>query len=251
MMIIMSILTKLRVECSLSLLNKLDISKNLKDVLKDMLKNRLNNLNFYKVNYKDKEEATLALSGGVDSVTSAIIGKQIFDIKAIFCYSKHLHSEEYLDYITNLSNNLNIDLKIIKTDLGKIYKESVLENRYHPCGRCHKLIENEVIKRAKNFVIFGDLLAFGSLSFYKINNDLYRLNLPSFFALTKDEERKILKRENIKISQRYGCLMLWEYHKKNKNYKFTIQRILREVRGRVISSEEGYNNIINILEGNK
>jgi predicted PP-loop superfamily ATPase len=71
--------------------------------------------------------------------------------------------------------------------------------------------------------------------------------LPSFFALTKDEEREILKNNGIELRMGYGCPLLRIYHQHNKGYKFTIQRILREVRGRVINEEEGFKNIADIL----
>ncbi|WP_456418490.1 7-cyano-7-deazaguanine synthase [Methanocaldococcus infernus] len=245
------LLKKLRVESSLKVLESLGIDEELKESLREMLKLRLETLDFYKkVSAKKKYEAVLAFSGGVDSSASAVIGRELFKIKAVFCYSPYLHKESYLDYIKELTKKLKIKLEIVEVDLDRIYKESVIENRYHPCGRCHKIIEESIYERAKDFVIFGDLLAFGSLSFYKVDN-FYRINLPSFFALTKDEERKILKSENIVIEQGYGCSLLREYHIKNKSYKFTIQRILREVRAKVISPDEGFKNILHILEGEK
>ncbi|XRO75625.1 7-cyano-7-deazaguanine synthase [Methanocaldococcus sp. 28A] len=243
-------LKELRLKNSLEILERLDISIELKETLRCMIMKRLNgDKEFYKVSIDKKPRAVVAFSGGVDSSASTIIAKQIFEIKAVSCNSEYIMTDEMRKNAENVAKNIGVDLEFIDIDLKDIY-EGVIKGRFHPCGRCHKIIENAVMDYAKKinaeFVIFGDLLAFGYLALYK-NNNLFRFNLPSFFALTKDEEREILKNNGIEIKASYGCPLLKSYHKHNRGYKFTIQRILREVRGRVISYEEGVKNIKDIV----
>ncbi|AIJ05389.1 hypothetical protein JH146_0539 [Methanocaldococcus bathoardescens] len=244
-------LKELRLKNSLEILERLDIDIELKEALKHMIIRRLNgDKEFYKVSIDKKPSAVVAFSGGVDSSTSTIIAKQIFNVKAVSCYSEYIMTDEMRENAKNIAKKIGIDLEFIDIDLKEVY-EKVVEGRYHPCGRCHKIVENAVIDYAKKinaeFVIFGDLLASGYLALYK-DNEIFRFNLPSFFALTKDEEREILKNNGIEIKASYGCPLLKIYHKHNRGYKFTIQRILREVRGRVVSEEEGFKNIVEILK---
>ncbi|WP_423793027.1 hypothetical protein ACPB8Q_02125 [Methanocaldococcus indicus] len=243
-------LIKLRLENSERVINKyINILKhNFIKSLKEMIKKRKNfSLDFFKIDYDKEYKCVVAFSGGIDSSLSVLISKYLFDIDVVSCYSPVINDK---NEIKEIGKKLNVKVKFIDIDLEDIYKEALL-NRYHPCGRCHKLIENTVINYAKsvnaNFIIFGDLLAFGNQSLYKIDNNLFRFNINSFFALTKNEEREILKNFNINVDKKYGCKMLEDYHTKNKSYKFTIQRILREVRGRVITPEEGYKNILEVL----
>ena len=243
-------LKELRIKNSLEILNKLDIDVELKEALKCMLLKRLHgDKEFYKISIDKKPKAVIAFSGGVDSSTSAIIAKHIFDVKAVSCYSKYIMTDEMKENIKNIAKKIGVDLEFIDIDLEEVY-EGVVNGRFHPCGRCHKVIEHAIINYAKNidaeFVIFGDLLAFGYLALYK-EDGIFRFNLPSFFALTKDEEREILKNNGIELRMGYGCPLLKIYHQHNKGYKFTIQRILREVRGRVVDEEEGFKNIADIL----
>ncbi|MEO2116930.1 MAG: 7-cyano-7-deazaguanine synthase [Methanocaldococcus sp.] len=243
-------LKELRLKNSLEILEKLDIDVEIKETLKYMLLKRLSgDKEFYKISIDKKPKAVVAFSGGVDSSTSAIIAKQIFDVKAVSCYSKYIMTDEMRENAKNIAKKIGVDLEFIDVDLEEIYK-GVVNGRFHPCGRCHKVIENAILDYTKKidaeFVIFGDLLAFGYLALYK-DGKIFRFNLPSFFALTKDEEREILKNNGIELRMSYGCPLLKIYHKYNKGYKFTIQRILREVRGRVVNEEEGFKNIVDIL----
>ena len=92
------------------------------------------------------------------------------------------------------------------------------------------------------------MLSVGHLSIVPEDDNVLRINMPSYLVLTKNESREILKRNNITISQRYGCPLLKSAHKYNRNKKFTIQRILREVRAQVIDKDEGLKNILDVLE---
>ncbi|ACX72774.1 conserved hypothetical protein [Methanocaldococcus vulcanius M7] len=247
-------LKKIRLEHSLKVLESINIDKHLKMALKEMLHKRLNeDPQFFNVSIEEKPRAVIAFSGGVDSTTSAVIAKNIFDIEAVSCYSKYIMTEKLKHDIDALSKKINLKIRFLDIDLEDVY-DGVINCKFHPCGRCHKIIERAVLDYAISsdveYIIFGDLLAFGCQSIYWDGN-VFRFNLPSFFALTKDEERELLNSKGILLDRDYGCPLLEIYHQRCGGVKFTIQRILREVRGRVISREEGFKNIIEVLSHKK
>ena len=200
---------------------------------------------------KNKPKAVVAFSGGVDSTASSIISKKIFDVIGITAYSPIVMHPNNKKNISQLAKKLNINHEFIDVDLNEIQNDT-LNGKYHPCGRCHKTIENAVLNYAKEnnikYIIYGDMLSVGHLSIVPEDDDILRINMPSYLVLTKNESREILKRNNIIISQRYGCPLLKSAHKYNRNKKFTIQRILREVRAQVIDKDEGLKNILDVLE---
>jgi len=196
-----------------------------------------------------RERAVVAFSGGVDSTASALISRRIFDIVGVTIYSPDIMEEEDRRRISHLVKNLGIPHRFIEIDFEDI-KLATLEGRYHPCGRCHKRIEESVMRYAREegieYVIFGDMLSSGYLSVVKEGN-IVRINMPSFLSLTKNQCREILKSVGIEIKQRYGCPLLRTAHRYERNKKFTIQRILREVRAQVVDSEEGLRNIMELF----
>ncbi len=214
--------------------------------------NTFNNENLTKTNNNlKKPNALLAFSGGIDSTASYLISKKIFNILCITCNSPIIMHPTDKKNILKLAKTLKLNHKFIDIDLEKIQRDT-LNGKYHPCGRCHKTIENAIFNYAKEnnikYIIYGDMLSVGHLSIIPENNDILRINMPSYLVLTKNENREILKRNNIVISQKYGCPLLKSANRYNPNKKFTIQRILREVRGQVIDKNEGLKNILEVLE---
>jgi len=196
------------------------------------------------------ERAVVAFSGGVDSTASALISRRIFHVVGVTIYSPDIMEEGDKRRISHLVKTLGITHRFIEVDLEDI-KLATLEGRYHPCGRCHKRIEESVMRYAREegikYVIYGDMLSTGYLSVVK-EGDIIRINMPSFLSLTKNQCREILKSVGIEIRQRYGCPLLRIAHRYERNKKFTIQRILREVRAQVVDSEEGLRNIMEVLQ---
>ncbi|WP_292460253.1 7-cyano-7-deazaguanine synthase [Methanothermococcus sp.] len=198
---------------------------------------------------KNKPKAVVAFSGGVDSTASSIISKKIFDIIGITAYSSIVMHPDNKKNISELAKKLNMKHEFIDVDLNEVQRDT-LNGKYHPCGRCHKTIEEAVLNYAKEnnikYIIYGDMLSVGYLSIVP-EDDILRINMPSYLVLTKNESREVLKKNDIIISQRYGCPLLKSAHKYSHNKKFTIQRILREVRAQVIDKDEGLNNILEVL----
>ncbi|HIP84843.1 MAG TPA: ExsB family transcriptional regulator [Methanothermococcus okinawensis] len=197
----------------------------------------------------ERERAVVALSGGVDSTASALISKRIFRVVGVTVYSPYIMEERDRSNISQLVEKLGITCKFIEVDLEDI-KLGTLEGRFHPCGRCHKRIEESVLNYAREegikYVVYGDMLSTGNLSIVE-EGDIVRINMPSFLSLTKNHSREILKTAGIEIKQRYTCPLLKIAHRYERNKRFTIQRILREVRAQVIDREEGLRNILEVL----
>ena len=253
----------IRIEASLknldSLYNNHVLDDNLYNNLKNLLELRKTDFNEFlniltkkdKLNKSKNKKAIVAFSGGVDSTASSIVSKKIFDVIGITAYSPIVMHPNNKKNISQLAKKLNINHEFIDVDLNEIQNDT-LNGKYHPCGRCHKTIENAVLNYAKEnnikYIIYGDMLSVGHLSIVPEDDNVLRINMPSYLVLTKNESREILKRNNITISQRYGCPLLKSAHKYNRNKKFTIQRILREVRAQVIDKDEGLKNILDVLE---
>ena len=209
------------------------------------------NNNFSTNKENKKRKAIVAFSGGVDSTVSVIISKKIFNVLGITIQSPIIMNSESKKNISSLADKLGISHKFIDVDLEDIEIDT-LNGKYHPCGRCHGKIERAILDYAKdnniNYIIYGDMLSTGYLSIVKEDENILRINMPSYLVLTKNENRLLAsKTYNIEISQKYGCPLLKKAHKYNKNKKFTIQRILREVRAQVIDEKEGLENILQIL----
>jgi len=198
----------------------------------------------------EKERTVVAFSGGVDSTASALISKKVFHVVGVTIYSPIIMEKKDKDKISYLVEKLGITHRFIEVDLEDI-KLGALEGRYHPCGRCHKRIEKSILNYARvediRYVVYGDMLSTGYLSIVKEDDDIIRINMPSFLSLTKNQCREILESIGIEIKQRYTCPLLRIAHRYERNKKFTIQRILREVRAQVVDSKEGLKNILEVL----
>ncbi len=150
---------------------------NLIDILKIKLDN-LYSFNFYKY-FKDLDEspygyfeaekptAIVALSGGTDSSFSLILAKKLgFNPIAITVDPGTIVlPNQFKHNIDKLVRELDVPHEYVEVDYSELVRES-FTGRFHPCGRCSKIIEETVYKYALEndvpIVIFGDMLATGS-----------------------------------------------------------------------------------------
>ncbi len=196
--------------------------------------------------------AIVALSGGVDSSFSLIIAKLMgFNPVAVTVDPGHIILPEYLkNNVKKLSESLNVPHKFLEVDVGEVVRDA-LGGRIHPCGRCSKVIETELMHYAEKsgipFLIFGDFLATGSQSIVSLDN-LYRINLPAMFAATKSDTKELSSYFGIESRGGYGCPLINEVHKSHPHMRrYSIQRILRETRAGILEPGQALNLIMRTL----
>ncbi|MGB9937944.1 MAG: 7-cyano-7-deazaguanine synthase [Methanobacterium sp.] len=221
--------------------------ENLKELLKERIRkiyNFENNLN----KFKDIEEspenlAVVALSGGVDSSFSLIVAKTLgFNPIAVTVNPGSIILPKYFQKnVEELSNKLNVEHRYIEVNMENIVKES-LEGRFHPCGRCSKVIKGSVLDYTKElgakYLIYGDMLSTGSQSIV-FEDGIVKINLPAMLSVTKGEIKTIASKYGILSKGGYGCPLINEVHKKHPHMrKFSIQRVLRETRAGVLEPGE-------------
>lgn len=254
---------------------------NLIDILKIKLEN-LYSFNFHKY-FKDLDEspynyfevekpvAIVALSGGTDSSFSLILAKKLgFNPIAITVDPGTIVlPKQFKQNIDKLVEDLDVPHEYIQVDYGELIEES-FTGRFHPCGRCSKIIEDTLYKYALEneipIVIFGDMLATGSQCITEQvcnfdedekeidengenersdvdnevnNNKIIRLNLPASLSVAKLENKSLTQHYNLKKIKGFGCPLLYEVHKKFPHMKkYSIQRILRETRSGALEPGE-------------
>lgn len=192
----------------------------------------------------EKEQAIVALSGGVDSSFSLILAKFLgFNpISITIDPGTIVLPNQFKKNIDSLNKKLDIKHEYIKVDYNEIIEES-LNGKYHPCGRCSKVIENTIYDYAKekniNLIIYGDMLSTGTQCITKQKKEIYRLNLPASLSTGKQEIKSLTRNFNLDEFDGFGCPLLYEVHKKYPHMKkYSIQRILRETRASALEPGE-------------
>ena len=252
---------------------KLTLDK-LKDILKTLkladlsplenlchlLNQRLENINdldailsqFEGVEESTSSQGVVALSGGVDSSFSLIIAKLMgFNPIAVTVNPGNIILPKYFqNNVESLSEKLHVKHVYVHVEMDDIIKDS-LEGRFHPCGRCSKVIERAVLDYTKEnkipFLIYGDLLSTGSQSIV-MDEDIVRINLPAMLSVTKGEIKNVASKYDIFKKGGYGCPLINEVHKKYPHMrKYSIQRVLRETRAGILEPGEALEMIMKTI----
>ena len=225
-----------------------------------LLSQRLENINDFDAVLQDHDEVTesknnravVALSGGVDSSFSLIIAKLMgFNPIAVTVNPGNIILPKYFQKnVEALSDKLDVKHVYVNVEMGDIIKDS-LDGRFHPCGRCSKVIEGAVLDYAKEnkieFLIYGDLLSTGNQSIVT-GEDIIKINLPAMLSVTKGEIKNVASKYDIFKKGGYGCPLIDEVHKKYPYMrKFSIQRVLRETRAGILEPGEALEMIMKIM----
>ena len=196
--------------------------------------------------------AIVALSGGVDSSFSLIIAKLMgFNPIAVTVNPGNIILPKYFQKnVEALSDKLNVKHVYINVEMQGIINDS-LEGRFHPCGRCSKVIKEAVLDYAKEnkieFLIYGDLLSTGNQSIVA-GGDIIKINLPAMLSVTKGEIKNVASKYDIFKKGGYGCPLIDEVHKKYPHMrKFSMQRVLRETRAGILEPGEALEMIMKII----
>ncbi len=221
-----------------------------------LLKNRLHNITDFDlkedVEESESPQAVVALSGGVDSSFSLIVAKMMgFNPVAVTVNPGSIILPKYFqNNVENLSQKLHVKHEYIEVDMDEIIRDS-LEGKFHPCGRCSKVIKRAVLDYTKEknipFLIYGDLLSTGSQSIV-FEESIVKINLPAMFSATKGEAKSLASRYGVLKKGGYGCPLINEVHKKYPYMrKYSIQRVLRETRAGVLEPGEALEMIMKSL----
>lgn len=198
---------------------------------------------FNDIEESNEHKAVVALSGGVDSSFSLIIAKIIgFNPVAVTVNPGSIILPKYFQKnVESLSYKLDVPHKYLNVDMEEIIKDS-LDGKFHPCGRCSKVIKESVLDYTKDknipFLIYGDLLSTGTQSVV-FDESILKINLPAMLSVSKGEIKSLVSKYGIFKKGGYGCPLLNEVHKKYPHMrKFSIQRVLRETRAGILEPGE-------------
>ena len=201
-----------------------------------------------------KPTAIVATSGGTDSSFSLILAKKLgFNPISITIDPGTIVLPKQFRYnIDKLCKKLEVRHEYVPVDYSDLIDEA-FTGRFHPCGRCSKIIEETLYKHALDndikLVIFGDMLATGSqcITEQVLESDdedyngktLFRLNLPAALSVSKLENKSLTSDYDLKKIKGFGCPLLYEVHSKFPYMKkYSIQRILRETRSGALEPGE-------------
>lgn len=253
---------KYRMELTLKKLEKIIESQYTSDYLynlRNLLKNKIKNLNLFDFNdyltqniKTNKIESIVALSGGLDSSFSLILAKYLgFNPIAVTVNPGTIILPPFFKKnIETLTKQIDVPQEYLNVNSNKIIEDS-LNGKYHPCGRCSKVInktiEDYAIKNNIHIIISGDLLTTGSQSI-TVHDNFIKLNLPALLNVSKQELEKITNEYNIKKSKTFGCPLLSETIKKYPYMKkYSIQRILRETRAGALEPGQALEQIQSLI----
>jgi hypothetical protein len=201
-------------------------------------------------------KAMVALSGGVDSSFSLIIAAKMgFNPLAITVNPGDIIlPKHFRDRVENVTVKLGVEHLYLDADMTEVI-EGALEGRYHPCGRCSKVIEETIMEYAHGekvpFLIFGDLLATGAQSLvYKRN--VLRINLPAMLSATKGETKELAGEYGVTSIGGYGCPLLSSVKKKfDYMSRYSVQRVLRETRAGILEPGEALDMVMSLCRNKK
>jgi len=203
---------------------------------------------------RGEQNIALALSGGLDSSGSLLLLRNYgIRPKALTVdLGTAVLPRKMRKNIMDIVDFVEVEHEFVEVDISDIVR-GASEGRFHPCGKCSKEVQDALYGYCRGegipVIVFGDLLSTGSQCISRIGEDLVRVNLPGMLARTKAEMRELVGAAGIEYSEyRYGCPFLRDTFKKHPKFmRFSIQRVLREVRAGVLEPGEGMREIQDIV----
>lgn len=209
---------------------------------KDILKTLEDLLTGKKQIKKQNITVAVALSGGRDSLATAVLLKDLFHLQGFTVYPSDMilprHVRASIDTIVK---TLDMDHEYIAADFSHIIAKS-LDGRIHPCGHCHRTTTSIILEacsaRSIPAVAFGELLPTGSQSL-RMEKNVLLVNLPAFLAFTKRDTTVTASAVKEYSSLTLGCPLLKAVHRLHPSMRLaTAKRIFREVRAGVLEPGE-------------
>ena len=182
---------------------------------------------------------TVAYSGGADSKASA----------RLLEYAGAKVERLYVKMPRPISIRIPPEARVVEAP-PNAYEEVVkasLEGKYHPCGRCSRIIERTAIANASNdVVVFGHLLPTGVGSI-RIEEKIIR-SLPASLAMTKADTVYLATEGKMDYDYKFGCMLLHQLHKKYPRMRLvSIRRVIREAVAGILMPSQAYEYIKSIL----
>ncbi|MGC1119558.1 MAG: hypothetical protein WBA22_00570 [Candidatus Methanofastidiosia archaeon] len=184
----------------------------------------------------------VALSGGRDSLASAVLLRNVVRVKGLTVYPSDIilppHMRESLDKTVD---TLAIEHRYVRADFSDIINRT-LKGQIHPCGHCHQetfhILVEACIEHSVSSLVLGELLPTGSQSL-RLVREVLIINLPAFLALNKRDTTDIASQIKEYPGFGLGCPLLKHAHRKFPNMKYaTAKRLFREVRAGVLEPGE-------------
>jgi len=195
------------------------------------------------------KKVLVACSGGVDSTASLIVACKA-GLNPVAITLKLPWGGNSPVNLEKLCKEFGIPLETLGyTEKHLELFEDVQQRGYHPCGRCHSLLVEELYSYAHNvgadLIGFGNMLPTGTHSIRVVGGNLVHVNIPALLALDKCEALAIT---GFTGRLDYGCNLLRVIHQKHRRTRWvSIQRVFRELRAGCIDAKMAEQFIWDIL----
>lgn len=197
----------------------------------------------------------LAYSGGVDSTAALALLSKFVDVRALtVAPGPYVVPKAVRRRIESVTTSLRVRHEYLEnsaTRFRNLFTEC-LEKAVHPCGRCKTLMEEVLLRHAKEtgaeVLVYGDLLPTASES-VSLRSGVFVVCLPAALALDKQDCIHIAEEAGYRWSPyAYGCPMLKQIHRKHPHTRYTsIQRILRKTYAGVLTPSQALRYIRSIV----
>ncbi len=197
----------------------------------------------------------LAYSGGVDSTAALVLLSRFVEVKALtIAPGPYMIPKGVRKRIESITSSLGVRHEYLESSATRFWNlfAECLEKAVHPCGRCKTLMEEVLLRHAREtgaeVLVYGDLLPIASES-VSLRSEILVVRLPAALALDKQDCIHIAEEAGYRWSPyTYGCPMLKQIHRAHPHTRYTsIQRILRKTYAGVLTPSQSLRYIRSIM----